>query len=98
MTIHVGVYEAKTQLPRLLSTVEETLEEVLITRHGKPVARIVPVTAAGGRLDDDSDPNALRRQRLRAAKARVHDGLVGKPPTTDEIVAMVREDRQRGHS
>ena len=38
----VGVYEAKTQLPRLLDDVERG-ETVTITRHGKPVAQLVPV-------------------------------------------------------
>lgn len=41
----IGVYEAKTQLPRLLDEVERG-ESVTITRHGRPVARLVPV---GGR-------------------------------------------------
>ena len=40
----VGVYEAKTQLPRLLDSVERG-ETITITRHGKPVARLVPVRA-----------------------------------------------------
>src|SRR3990170_359066 len=38
----VGVYEAKTQLPRLLDEVERG-ESVTITRHGRPVARLVPL-------------------------------------------------------
>jgi prevent-host-death family protein len=38
----IGVYEAKTQLPRLLAAVERG-ESVTITRHGRPVARLVPV-------------------------------------------------------
>ena len=37
----VGAFEAKTQLSNLLDIVERG-EEVLITRHGKPVARLVP--------------------------------------------------------
>jgi prevent-host-death family protein len=41
----VGVYEAKTQLPRLLNRVMRG-ERVTITRHGVPVAEIVPT---GGR-------------------------------------------------
>ena len=41
----IGVYEAKTQLPRLLDEVERG-ESVTITRHGRPVARLVPI---GGR-------------------------------------------------
>ena len=36
----VGAFEAKTHLSRLLDEVEEG-EEVLITRHGREVARLV---------------------------------------------------------
>jgi prevent-host-death family protein len=39
---HVGVYDAKTHLPSLLDEVEQG-ETITITRHGKPVARIVPI-------------------------------------------------------
>ena len=39
----VGVYDAKTHLPRLLAEVERG-ETVTITRHGRPVARLVPVS------------------------------------------------------
>jgi len=39
----VGSYEAKTHLPSLLEEVERGAE-ITITRHGKPVARLVPVT------------------------------------------------------
>ena len=38
----VNVYAAKTQLSRLLARVEHG-EEVVITRHGKPVAKLVPI-------------------------------------------------------
>ena len=38
----VGVYEAKTHLARLLEEVEAG-ESITITRHGKPVARLVPL-------------------------------------------------------
>jgi prevent-host-death family protein len=38
----IGTYEAKTNLPRLIERVEAG-EIVTITRHGKPVARLVPV-------------------------------------------------------
>ncbi|MBY0274993.1 type II toxin-antitoxin system Phd/YefM family antitoxin [Candidatus Binatia bacterium] len=39
----VNVYAAKTQLSRLLERVSHG-EEVVITRHGKPVAKLVPIT------------------------------------------------------
>ena len=38
----VGVFEAKTHLSGLLEQVEEG-EEITITRHGRAVARLVPV-------------------------------------------------------
>lgn len=43
MTVQVNVYEAKSKLSALLSTVEAG-EEVIIARHGRPVARLVAVT------------------------------------------------------
>ncbi|ERG65431.1 hypothetical protein L332_13400 [Agrococcus pavilionensis RW1] len=42
----IGVYEAKTHLPRILAEVERGAT-VTITRHGRPVARLVPVSNAG---------------------------------------------------
>jgi len=42
----VGVYEAKTQLPRLLVQVAKG-RRVTITRHGVPVAMLVPASASG---------------------------------------------------
>ena len=41
----VSVHEAKTQLSRLLDLLEQG-EEVLIERHGRPVARLVRANAA----------------------------------------------------
>lgn len=38
----IGAYEAKTHLPKLLERVEKG-ERFVITRHGKPVAELVPV-------------------------------------------------------
>ena len=36
----VGIFEAKAQLSQLVQAVEDG-EEVVLTRHGKPVARLV---------------------------------------------------------
>ncbi len=38
----IGSYEAKTHLPALLKRVEAG-ETLTITRHGHPIARIVPI-------------------------------------------------------
>jgi len=42
----VGAFEAKTHLSSLLEKVARG-EEILITRHGKPLARLVPVASSG---------------------------------------------------
>jgi prevent-host-death family protein len=46
----VGSYEAKTHLPQLLERVEHG-ESITITRHGKPVALLVPAVATTPRPD-----------------------------------------------
>ena len=43
MTVTVGAFEAKTHLSELLARVEAG-EQVTITKHGRPVARLVPMT------------------------------------------------------
>jgi len=42
MTTTVGAYQAKTHLSRLLEEVEAG-GEVIVTKHGRPIARIVPI-------------------------------------------------------
>jgi prevent-host-death family protein len=41
----IGAYEAKTHLPRLLDEVQRG-ERITITKHGRPVAVLVPPDAA----------------------------------------------------
>lgn len=41
MSITIGTYEAKAKLSKLLEKVKEG-EEIVITKHGVPVARILP--------------------------------------------------------
>lgn len=43
----VGVLEAKTHLSSLLAAVEKEGETVTITRHGRAVATLAPVSEAG---------------------------------------------------
>ena len=54
----IGIFEAKNKLSALLDRVEGG-EEIVITRHGKPVARLVP----SGTGSD--------RSRARAAAGRI---------------------------
>ncbi len=46
----IGSFEAKTHLPQLLERVAQG-EEFTITKHGKPVARLMPFVAARSRPD-----------------------------------------------
>ena len=46
----IGSYEAKTHLPQFLERVEHG-EAFTITRHGRPVARLVPATHQTERPD-----------------------------------------------
>ncbi len=58
----VAAFEAKNTLGALLDRVQQG-EEIVITRHGKPVARLVPHT---GRIESASSIAALARIRARA--------------------------------
>jgi|GraSoiStandDraft_41_1057321.scaffolds.fasta_scaffold1527996_1 prevent-host-death family protein len=46
----VGIYEAKSRLSELIERAE-TGKEVTITRHGKAVAKLVPVRARSGKAE-----------------------------------------------
>jgi prevent-host-death family protein len=48
----VGAYEAKTHLPKLLERVEQG-ERFVITRHGRPVAELAPISRR--------DPEKIRK-------------------------------------
>jgi prevent-host-death family protein len=41
--MEIGAYEAKTHLPRLLERVQQG-ERFVITKHGRPVAELIPVS------------------------------------------------------
>jgi prevent-host-death family protein len=45
MPNEIGAYEAKTHLPALLQRVERG-EQFIITKHGRAIARLVPVRHA----------------------------------------------------
>ena len=60
--MQVGAFEAKNTLGALLDRVEQG-EEIVITRHGKPVARLAPCAAA---VDRAGVLAALARIRTRA--------------------------------
>ena len=60
----IGAFEAKNTLGSLLDRVERG-EEIVITRHGKPVARLV---ASADRIDRARAKAAAERIRARAER------------------------------
>ena len=46
MTTEVGIFEAKTRLSELVDQVATNGEEVVITKRGRPVARLLPTASS----------------------------------------------------
>lgn len=79
--VEVGTYEAKARLSELLDKVEAG-ETVVITRHGRAVARLV------------AEPK-LRAARVRATIEHMRQERAGRPAMSrDEIRAMRNEGRR----
>jgi prevent-host-death family protein len=85
MSSNVTAFEAKTRLGRLLDRVNGG-EEIIITRHGTPVARLVPAAhpEAGGVA---GALKALRQIRRTAARQ-------GGKVTRKDIRAWINEGRR----
>ena len=64
--MEIGAFEAKNTLGALLDRVQGG-EEILITRHGKPVARLVP---SSGIVDRTLALAAAKRIRSRSSQLR----------------------------
>lgn len=77
---HVQSSEAKARLSELLDFVEQG-ETIVITRHGKPIARIVPNTER-------------RRDEIKAALDGLRElGKNAKPISLEELLSW----RHEGH-
>jgi len=68
--LQIGAFEAKNRLSELLQRVENG-EEVTITRHGRPVARLVPAAATADQDRIREAVDWLKRTR----KKRKLDGV-----------------------
>jgi prevent-host-death family protein len=81
----IGAYDAKARLSELLDRVEGG-EQIVITRHGKPIARLIP---EGG-----PDRVAARAAVEELARYRSELAARGVSLTTEEILAMRDEGRR----
>ena len=84
----VTAFEAKTRFGELLDRVAKG-EEVIITRHDKPVARIVPE----GRRSLEEVRRAVAGLRQLQKDIAAHNA--GKEPLTwEELKSMIEEGRR----
>ena len=70
----VSVYETKARLSQLLNQVEQG-EQVIITRHGRPVAQLLPIAPA---------PKSRKLGTLRG-RLRIADDF--DAPLPDDLIA-----------
>lgn len=84
----MGLFEAKTHLSELVARVEAG-DEVVITRHNKPVAKIVPIAGISAELLE-------RRHRALERMQAIGDEVAaqGRPITQEEIIEWIREGRR----
>jgi prevent-host-death family protein len=82
---HVGIFEAKTHLSNLIDEVEKG-REIVITRHGKPVARLV-------RTDDKLSPEAVARRQKALKELREIGRRLNLNLTHEEIKRRIEEGR-----
>ena len=81
----VGAFEAKTKLSELLDAVERG-EEVVITRHGQPIARLCPLAPA--------DDRVAKAKKLAADIRALRDSSGLKDTTVEEILEWRKEGRR----
>ena len=82
---YVGIFDAKTHLSGLVDEVEKG-QEIVITRHGKPVARLV-------RAEDRLSPEATKRRRKALAELREIAKRLKINATQEQIKAWINEGR-----
>ena len=82
----VGIYEAKQKLNSLVADIELSGEDVTLTRHGKPVAKIVRLVSE----DEHNDRKDAIHNLMNFAKVHGTTHAV----THDEVKDMIREDRE----
>ena len=84
----IGLFEAKTHLSELVARAERG-DEVVITRHNKPVAKIVPVHPV---VPFDAE----KRRKAIEAMQKIGREISRKygPVTSDDIVGWIREGRE----
>jgi prevent-host-death family protein len=82
---HVGIFEAKTHLSSLLDEVEKG-GEVTITRHGRPVARLV-------QAETGPSPEEIAKRRKAIEELRAMARKRGITVSHEEIKSWIEDGR-----
>jgi prevent-host-death family protein len=81
----VGIFDAKTHLSSLVDEVEKG-GEIVITRHGKPVAKLV-------RAEERLSPEAVAKRQKALRELREIGRRLKINATQEEIKAWIEEGR-----
>lgn len=84
----IGIRQLKNEAPRILSEVREDEAEYLVTRHGKPVAVISPLSPLDRSYDDDDKVTAFLSRLQKTAK------LVSDSASTTSSATVVSRQRR----
>ena len=88
----VATEELTSGLPHLLERVSAG-EELLLTVHGQPRARLMPLEAASRSTEEKQ----ARWDEYQKTLVQLSSLSRAKPFTIEEIVTWIRRDRERDH-
>ena len=89
---HVTVTEAEAEFDRLVAEVESTGDEIVITRNGVPIARLVRENTAP--QHDDLTPEQIERRRQAGLNLREIGKRLNVGATQEEIKSWIEEGRR----
>jgi prevent-host-death family protein len=92
MTKHVAITEAEAHLKDLVAEVESTGDEIVLTRNGAPVARLLRAEhhAVAGSVSSDQ----VKRRRAAALKLQDIARRLDVGATHEEIKEWINEGRR----
>jgi prevent-host-death family protein len=91
MTKHVAITDAETHLKDLVAEVESTGDEIVLTRDGAPVARLL--RAEQQARSAEVSPEQIERRRAAASKLQEIARQLNIGATHDEIKEWIDEGR-----
>jgi prevent-host-death family protein len=89
---HVAITEAEAQFERLVAEVETTGDEVVITRDGVPVARLIREKELPE--SEQFTPEQIERRRQAGLNLRQIGERLNVRATQEEIKSWIEEDRR----